>query len=138
MTRPEKRPAAPCPEQIRRIPKTFTWLDTRLLREGWLARIGSDALSTLCFLVLASDERGTSYWGRDRMAQTLALERQILDRALNKLLNVGLIAHRPWREGSPDGVWQVLPVPEAEKAKPRGGAVDIATLLGELRLRKRS
>jgi hypothetical protein len=68
------------------------------------------------------------------MALALGLSREALDRALARLLALGLVAHRPWRTGTPDGVWQVLPVaPTSEE--PRGGeAQSVAAILARLGL----
>ncbi|HWQ23107.1 MAG TPA: hypothetical protein VNK94_03270, partial [Gaiellaceae bacterium] len=106
-----ERPAPPCPDLVRRPVRGFGWLDARILHEGWLSRLGPDATATLAFLALAADERGASFYGRARMAAILGLDPHALHRALARLLALGLIAHRPWRPGHPDGVWQILPVP---------------------------
>ena len=111
MTERRPRPEVPCPERIRSISGAFGWLDARLLHEGWLGRLGPEALGALVFLVLAADRRGGSYYGRERMARILGVERRDLDRGLARLLELGLVAHRPWSRHQRDGVWQVLPVP---------------------------
>ena len=96
MTERRPRPEVPCPERIRSISGAFGWLDARLLHEGWLGRLGPEALGALVFLVLAADRRGGSYYGRERMARILGVERRDLDRGLARLLELGLVAHRPW------------------------------------------
>jgi hypothetical protein len=65
----------------------------------------------------------------------LGLHRQHVDRALARLLELGLVAHRPWRPGHPDGVWQFLPV---AVAKPRTGGdpAAIADVLAQFKLRR--
>lgn len=109
--RPPPLPVPPHPDLWRRPDGPFGWLDARLLRDGWLARLGPEAVATLSFLALAADRRGASFHGRDRMALALALDRNALDRALDRLLRFRLVAFRPWRPGADNGIWQILPVP---------------------------
>jgi hypothetical protein len=106
-------------------------LDARLLQEDWLSRFGSDATAVLVLLALAADKRGSSFYGRERMAVALGLTRSRVDQALARLLELGLVAHRPWREGLPDGVWQLLPLPSSGATR-GSGPVSIAQILTEL------
>ena len=64
----------------------------------------------LALLALAADEHGSSFYGRSRMALELDLSPEALDRALERLLRIGVVAYRPWRRDSRDGVWQILPL----------------------------
>lgn len=132
MTR--ERPIPPRPELVRRPARGFGWLDARMLHEGWLSRLGPDATAVLTLLALAADERGASFYGRGRMAASLGLEGRALDRALDRLLALGLVAHRPWRLGHPDGVWQLLPVPAAAPRERTTGPASIRDVLGALGL----
>jgi hypothetical protein len=71
------------------------------------------------------------------MALALGLSLEAVDRALARLLELGLVAHRPWRAGSKDGVWQLLPLaPRAGEEKRGGEAVSVAEILGRLGLRR--
>ena len=106
------KPAPPHPSLKRRPTGSFGWLDARLLHERWLTGLGPDATAVLTLLALAADEQGASHWSRARMTQALRMSRRRLDAALQRLLDRGLIAHRPWRAGHVDGVWQLLPLPE--------------------------
>ena len=106
-----ERPRPPHPDLVRRPTGSFGWLDARLLHERWLAALGPEATAVLTLLALAADEHGASHWSRARMTQALPLGRKALDQALLRVQAHGLLAHRPWRPGHPDGVWQLLPVP---------------------------
>lgn len=133
MARP--RPIPPRPDLTRRPTGPFGWLDARLVRDGWLSRAGAEATAALTFLALVADRQGSSFYGRDRMALAVGLSREALDHALARLVTLGLVAHRPWHPGVPDGVWQVLPlIPTCEE--PRGGeAQSAAAILARLGLR---
>jgi hypothetical protein len=64
-------------------------------------------------LALAADRNGCSFYSRKRMAEAMGLNRQDVDAALARLRQMRLVAHRPWRPGDADGIWQLLPVPPA-------------------------
>ncbi len=105
------RPLPPHPELIRRPPRSFGWLDARLLHEEWLGLLGPERIAALTLLALAADRTGSSFYRRETMALALSLQRRDLDEALDRLLDLGLVAHRPWEKEHIDGVWQILPVP---------------------------
>ncbi|MCC6645916.1 MAG: hypothetical protein IT374_10140 [Polyangiaceae bacterium] len=96
--------------------------------------MSAEAAAALLFLALVADRQGSSFYGRDRMALALGLPRDALDRALARLLALGLVAHRPWRAGIPDGVWQLLPLPRSEVARRGGESVSVGAILTRLGL----
>lgn len=89
----------------------------------------------LLLLALAADERGASFYGRSRMAERLGLSRREVDVGLERLREAGLVAWRPWRAGSRDGVWQLveLPPPRQNDQGERGGeALSVGAILAQL------
>jgi hypothetical protein len=133
------RPAPPRPDLLRTPSGSFGWLEDRLLHEGWLARLGAEGTSVLTLLALAADRHGASFYGRDKMAARLGLTRADIDHGLERLLALGLVAHRPWRAGLADGVWQLLPVPDEDTppATPSPptrarGPMSVGTILAQL------
>jgi len=127
-------PRPPFPDLVRAPQAAFGWLPASLLHEGWLSRLGPDASTVLLLLALAADRRGASYYSRARMAERLRLTRARLDTALTALLRLGLVAHRPWRTGHADGVWQLLSLPEPSKPAAKAGhPARVADLLSQLR-----
>ncbi len=127
-------PTPPHPDMVRRPRGSFGWIEDRMLRDGWLARLGVDAVSVLVLLVLAADRRGASFYSRDRMATALGLDRARVDAALQKLLDHRLVDMRPWGPGHRDGVWQITPLPESQRDDDRSRrtmqAADVLRLLG--------
>ena len=130
----------PRPQLIRRPTEGFGWLEDRLLREGWLERLGPEAISVLVLLALAADRNGCSFYSRERMAQALGMRRQDVDGALARMLQMRLVAHRSWRPGHADGIWQLLPLPPPSPrgperrdvpTSPRRGAETDAVPLGD-------
>jgi hypothetical protein len=140
LVRPRPRP--PRPELVRRPAAAFGWLDAHLLHEGHLARLGPDATAVLVLLALAADCHGASFFGRRRMAEALRMSSPAVNAALARLVDLHLVALRPWQPGNPDGVWQLLPVPRRDRPgePPHHGAqrdganapVHIAAVLAQL------
>jgi transcription initiation factor IIE alpha subunit len=65
------------------------------------------------------------------MADRLGIDVNRVDRALARLLDAGLVDLRPWRPGSRDGVWQILPVERSVSAR-SGKCMSVADLLQSL------
>lgn len=125
-------PVPPRPDLERRPKGAFGWLDAELLHDGWLAEVGPHAAAVLVLLALAADRRGASFFSRERMAVVLGMSRHEVDVALQRLLDSDLVAHRPWRAGAHDGVWQLLPTPVRRQAARTGSEASIADILRSL------
>jgi hypothetical protein len=126
-------PVPPRPDLERRPTGAFGWLHAELLHDGCLAEIGPHAAAMLLLLALAADRRGASFFGRDRMAQALAMTRHEVDQALQRLLDAGIVAFRPWQPGCADGVWQLVPLPRRRSpahARCTLAAADVLRSLG--------
>jgi hypothetical protein len=128
------RPQPPHPNLTRRPTAGFGWLDQSLLLDGWLQRLAPDGIAVLVLLALAADQRGASFFGRARLASTLGMSMQQVDDALKKLVDLELLAFRPWKPGCRDGIWQLLALPPTRcKHSPRTGAhATIAQILASL------
>ena len=134
MARARSAPVPPRPDLARSPMGRFGWLDAALLHDGWLARIGTEAVSVLVLLAIAADRHGASFFGRTRMAQALRLDRAQIDAALAALVECGLVAFRPWSAGAGEGVWQLLPVPRAVALARAGRVLDVKAVLDQLGL----
>ena len=106
-----QRPEPPHPGLIRHPSRSFGWLDARLLHDEWLGLLGPERIASLTLLALAADKSGSSFYRRETMALAMSMRRAELDEALDRLLSLELVAHRPWSPGCIDGVWQLLPLP---------------------------
>lgn len=106
-----------------------------MLHQGWLANLGAEGTAVLVLLALAADRQGASWFGRGRMARELSMTSAQVDTALARLLELSIVDHRPWSDGHPDGVWQILPVPKRVPETRANQAVTMAQALEALGLK---
>ena len=104
-------PVVPEPARIRRIERSFAWLDHRLLREGHLEQMSLVELAVYTFLVLAADASGVSFYNKATLTKKLGIDWDAFEGAKARLLERGYIAFRPHSPGDVDGTYQVLPIP---------------------------
>jgi len=132
-TKPLRPVSRPRPDLLRRPTAGFGWLEQALLFEGWLSQIGPNGLAVLVLLALAADRHGASFFSRHRMADTLGVPLPHVDDALQRLCHLGLVAFSPWRKNGRDGVWQLLPLPQVCRYRPRDArTLGIAQILATL------
>ena len=92
------------PQRVRRITGSFSWIDHRLLHDGFLAAMSSDEMLLYFFLVLVGDRHGLSFYSYDKICTLLHLEVERLVLARERLIAKALIAFE-------DGRYQVLELP---------------------------
>jgi hypothetical protein len=83
------------PERLRRVPAQFSWIDQRLVREGYFERCDVQALALYLLLVTVADAQGLSYYGDATVCRLLSIPLQALERARAALIGAGLIAYEP-------------------------------------------
>lgn len=94
-----------CEERTRRVPRQFSWVDHRLVRDGYVRRGDPSALALYLLLVTVGDARGLSYYSDRLAAGLLGLSPAQLAAARAQLLRADLIAY-----AAP--LYQVLELPE--------------------------
>jgi hypothetical protein len=115
----------PCPGRLRHVPRQFSWIDQRLVRDRHIQGPSPEALARYLFLCTVADSRGVSYYSDPAAAKLLSLSRARLREARAELLAAGLIAYgAPFHqvlslEPKPD----VPPAPPASAAPPRAGEI---------------
>jgi hypothetical protein len=77
----------------RKAPRQFSWVDQRLVREGYLERCDTVALALYLLLVTVADTQGLSYYGDITIRRLLEMRPEQLERARRDLIGVGLIAY---------------------------------------------
>lgn len=81
------------PEALRRIPAQFSWIDQRLVREGYIERCEAQALALYLMLVTVADAQGLSYYGDASLSRCLSMHAAPLHSARQSLIRAGLIAY---------------------------------------------
>lgn len=100
----------PRPDCVRRIERSFAWIDHRLLRNGYMAVMTNSEQGLYLFLVLAADRNGVSFYRKEKICDLLGLDFGEFEVARDRLIDLKLIAFEPYCAGSPNGHYQVLPV----------------------------
>lgn len=80
------------PQRLRSVPAQFSWIDQRLVREGFLTRCDPPAAALYLFLVTVADARGLSYYGDASVLRCLSLTPAQLESARERLIAADLIA----------------------------------------------
>lgn len=83
-----------CPDRVRKVPKQFSWLDHRLVRDHYIDRCTHGAAALYLFLVTVADAKGMSYYADRTLSQRLAMDEQVLIDNRQDLVDMGLIAYR--------------------------------------------
>ena len=104
-----------CPERVRKIPKQFSWLDHRLVRDHYIDRCSHPAAALYLFLVTVADAQGLSYYADGSVAPMLSLRPEQVAAAREDLLRAGLIAYEA-------PLYQVLALDAPPPAKPMAEA----------------
>ncbi len=87
-----KRPL--CRTQLRRVPKQFSWVDQRLVRERYIDQLSHEACALYLFLVTVADAQGLSYYAEQTLCQRLSMSEVQLGQARQALITHHLLAYR--------------------------------------------
>lgn len=110
------------PERIRVVPKQFSWVDQRLVRERHLRRLSPEAAALYLFLVTVADRQGLSYYADHNIGRLLSMTAPVLEQARACLVANNLVAYRA-------PLYQVLELPAVNPRQPAaatGGPTDQA------------
>jgi hypothetical protein len=97
----EKRPIHP--HRVRKVPKQFSWLDHRLVRDRYIERCSHQAAALYLFLVTVADGEGLSYYSDSSVMKRLSMDEVTLVKARENLVGLQLIAYET-------PLYQVLPL----------------------------
>ncbi|OQW95437.1 MAG: hypothetical protein BWK77_07435 [Verrucomicrobia bacterium A1] len=80
-------------DRRRRVPRQFSWVDQRLVRDGYFGRCTHGALALYLFLVTVCDAEGLSYYAERSLCERLKVSAAALRDARNELCCAGLVAY---------------------------------------------
>ncbi|MFO7838003.1 MAG: hypothetical protein R6X08_00710 [Desulfosalsimonadaceae bacterium] len=115
------------PHRIRQVPKQFSWVDGRLVRDHHIDRCSHQAAALYLFLVTVADAQGLSYYGDSTICKRLATDSSVLAAARLELVQLNLIAYR-------QPLYQVLDLAPQELTMPeqRNQPGDAPQSLGQI------
>ena len=79
-------------QRLRTVPKQFSWIDHRLVREHYIERCSHAAAALYLFLVTVADAQGLSYYADVSIMQRLGMDQSTLQEARFGLIRADLIA----------------------------------------------
>src|SRR5437867_2162833 len=80
--------------KLRKVPKQFSWVDQRLVRERYIDQLRPEACALYLFLVTVADAQGLSYYADLSPCQRLSLTSPALHQARQALIAWGLVAYQ--------------------------------------------
>ncbi|HID30791.1 MAG TPA: hypothetical protein EYP19_12410 [Desulfobacterales bacterium] len=82
------------PDRLRKIPRQFSWVDGRLIRDQYLDRCSHAAAALYLFLITVADAQGLSYYSDRSIEQRLHMDGATLAQVRLELIEHGLMAYR--------------------------------------------
>jgi hypothetical protein len=89
-----KTKTIPCPERLRHVPRQFSWIDQRLVRNRHIQGPTPRALALYLFLCTVADAEGLSYYSDASTGALLTCCGSELRAARAELVATGLIAYQ--------------------------------------------
>ena len=80
------------PERVRKIEGSFAFIEHTLLQAGFMESLAHHKLILYCFLILAADRNGISFYSYDKICTVLDLGVEDYILARNALINKDLLA----------------------------------------------
>lgn len=96
--------------RIRKVPKQFSWIDHRLVRDRHIEKFTHPAAALYLFLVTVGDVNGLSYYGDKSVMKRLGMDQSMLQNARSNLVQNAMIA---WQRP----LYQVLSLDISDTAK---------------------
>lgn len=112
--------------RIRKVPKNFSWLDHRLVRDRHIENLSHSQAALYLFLVCVADDKGLSYYGDPALMKKLGMDQHPLNEARSGLIRNGLIA---WQKP----IYQVLSLEPIHKDRRAGTMMSLKDILGGAR-----
>ena len=92
--------------KLRKVPRQFSWVDQRLVRERYIDQLSHAACALYLFLVTVADAQGLSFYADLSLCRRLSMDPRGLHRAREVLIACDLVAYDP-------PLYQVLALDEA-------------------------
>jgi len=113
-------------QRIRKVPKSFSWVDHRLVRDRHIENCSHSQAALYLFLVCVADDKGLSFYGDPALMAKLGMDQAALDQARSGLIKNSLIA---WQKP----IYQVLSLEPFERDNRTGSMMSLKNILGGAR-----
>ena len=80
--------------QLRQVPKQFSWVDQRLVREHYIDALSHPACALYLFLLTVADAQGLSYYSESTLCRRLSMSQATLRQTRQELIARQLVAYR--------------------------------------------
>jgi hypothetical protein len=80
--------------RLRKVPKQFSWVDQRLVRERYIDQLSHQACALYLFLLTVADAQGLSYYADPSLCQRLSMTSTELHQARQALITRDLVAYQ--------------------------------------------
>lgn len=80
--------------KLRKLPKQFSWIDQRLVREHYIDDLSHPACALYLFLLTVADAQGLSFYSGLSLCQRLTMTTSDLHKARQELVQHGLVAYQ--------------------------------------------
>ena len=80
--------------KLRHVPRQFSWVDQRLVRNRYIDQLSPQACALYLFLVTVADAQGLSYYADPSLCQRLSLTGAELHQARQALITLDLVAYQ--------------------------------------------
>jgi hypothetical protein len=80
--------------RLRKVPKQFSWVDQRLVRERYIDQLSHQACARYLFLLTVADAQGLSYYADPSLCQRLSMTSTELHQARQALITRDLVAYQ--------------------------------------------
>jgi hypothetical protein len=81
--------------KLRKVPPQFSWVDQRLVRDGYIEQLSHEACALYLFLVTVADAQGLSFYSERSLCQRLSMTPAVLRQARQALIACALVAYQP-------------------------------------------
>ncbi|MBW2219681.1 MAG: hypothetical protein JRF40_09370 [Deltaproteobacteria bacterium] len=110
------------PQRVRKVPKSFSWIDHRLISDKHIDLCSHASAALYLFLLCVGDDKGLSYYGDQSIMDKLSMDQQTLNKARSGLVKNSLIA---WQKP----IYQVLCLEPTHKNRCAGSAMSLGDIL---------
>ena len=80
--------------KLRKVPKQFSWVDQRLVREHYIDALSHAACALYLFLLTVADAQGLSFYSEPSLCRRLSISETTLQQARQELIAHHLLAYR--------------------------------------------